>query len=124
MLKGKKIPIYGTGLNEREWIHVDDHCRAIASLSLIGKFGEIYNIGGKNRITNIALVSKIIELMGFSGSVLEFVEDRKGHDFRYAMDVSKIHDLGFQEVVDLESGLKDVISWYRKNIDWWSRGLI
>ena len=124
LLKGKKIPIYGTGLNEREWIHVDDHCRAIASLSLIGKFGEIYNIGGKNRITNIALVSKIIELMGFSGSVLEFVEDRKGHDFRYAMDVSKIHDLGFQEVVDLESGLKDVISWYRKNIDWWSRGLI
>jgi dTDP-glucose 4,6-dehydratase len=124
LLKGKKIPIYGTGLNEREWIHVDDHCRAIASLSLIGKFGDIYNIGGKNRITNIALVSKIIELMGFSGSVLEFVEDRKGHDFRYAMDVSKIHDLGFREEVDLESGLKDVISWYRKNIDWWGRGLI
>lgn len=124
LLKGKKIPIYGTGLNEREWIHVDDHCRAIASLSLIGKFGDIYNIGGKNRITNIALVSKIIELMGFSGSALEFVEDRKGHDFRYAMDVSKIHDLGFREEVDLESGLKDVISWYRKNIDWWSRGLI
>jgi dTDP-glucose 4,6-dehydratase len=124
LLKGKKIPIYGTGLNEREWIHVDDHCRAIASLSLIGKFGDIYNIGGKNRITNIALVSKIIELMGFSGSVLEFVEDRKGHDFRYAMDVSKVHDLGFREEVDLESGLKDVISWYRKNIDWWSRGLI
>jgi dTDP-glucose 4,6-dehydratase len=124
LLKGKKIPIYGTGLNEREWIHVDDHCRAIASLSLIGKFGDIYNIGGKNRITNIALVSKIIELMGFNGSVLEFVEDRKGHDFRYAMDVSKIHDLGFREEVDLESGLKDVISWYRKNIDWWSRGLI
>jgi len=120
LLSGKRIPIYGNGLNEREWIHVDDHCRAIALLSLMGKLGEIYNIGGKNRITNIALITKIIELMGFNENVLEFVEDRKGHDFRYAMDVSKISDLGFREEVDMESGLKDVISWYSNNRDWWS----
>jgi dTDP-glucose 4,6-dehydratase len=120
LLSGKRIPIYGNGLNEREWIHVDDHCRAIALLSLMGKLGEIYNIGGKNRITNIALITKIIELMGFDENVLEFVEDRKGHDFRYAMDVSKINDLGFREEVDMESGLKDVISWYSNNRNWWS----
>lgn len=119
LIQGKKVPIYGSGLNQREWIHVDDHCRAIAHLAFFGKNGEIYNIGGKNRMTNIQLVSKIINLMGLDETFIDFVEDRKGHDFRYAIDCSKIRALDFREEVNLELGLKDVISWYEANEKWW-----
>lgn len=120
LLRGKKIPIYGNGLNEREWIHVDDHCRAIALVSQKGILGEVYNIGGNNRMSNLLLVSKIIEIMGFDESRIEFVQDRKGHDFRYSISNSKISKLGFLEKINFEEGLRNVISWYKSNKDWWN----
>ncbi len=120
LLRGRKIPVYGNGLNEREWIHVDDHCRGIALIATTGKIGEIYNIGGNNRITNIELVNKIVESMGFEKSRIEFVEDRKGHDFRYALNNSKIANLGHKESIDFETGLADLVKWYESNEAWWN----
>lgn len=119
LMRGKKIPIYGNGLNKREWIHVDEHCRAIALVSRSGKLGDTYNIGGNNCIENLDLVLKILKIMNFDNSMIEFVKDRKGHDFRYAMDVSKISQLGFKPRVDLDSELGKLIKWYEQNQSWW-----
>ena len=119
LLLGKKIPLYGNGQNEREWIHVDDHCNAIALIALSGKFGEIYNIGGSNRISNINLAKKILKIMGADESQIEFIEDRKGHDFRYALDSSKLAKLGFKETVDFEAELLNLVAWYKTNQAWW-----
>ena len=120
VLMNKKVPIYGNGLNQREWIHVDDHCRAILKLAVSGKVGDIYNIGGRNQLSNINLVDRILGIMGKDSSLREFVDDRKGHDFRYAIDASKIQSLGFQERVDFETGLENVVRWYVNNPNWWT----
>jgi dTDP-glucose 4,6-dehydratase len=120
ILRNKKIPVYGNGLNQREWIHVDDHCRAILKVAASGEVGEIYNIGGRNQLSNIDLVERILSIMGKDSSYREFVEDRKGHDFRYAIDSSKIQSLGFRESIDFEAGIEKVVRWYVDNPKWWT----
>lgn len=119
LLMGKKVPIYGNGNNVREWIHVKDHCRAIAHVALYGKVGETYNVGGNKSIRNISLATKLLRAMGLDSSHLEYVEDRKGHDLRYALNDSRLRDLGFRESMDFNQGIKKTIQWYESNRDWW-----
>ena len=119
LLLGRKVPIYGSGENVREWIHVKDHCRAIAHVALNGKKGETYNIGGRNSFQNISLVNKLLKIMGLDSSHLEYVEDRKGHDLRYALNDSKLLSLGFRETIDFDRGIAQTVKWYETNQDWW-----
>ncbi len=119
LLLGKKVPIYGRGENIREWIHVKDHCRAIAHVALNGKKGETYNIGGRNSFQNISLVNKLLKIMGLDSSHLEYVEDRKGHDLRYALNDAKLLSLGFRETIDFDDGIEQTVKWYEFNQDWW-----
>ena len=107
---GKKLPVYGNGENIRDWIHVSDHCAAIDVVLHNGKLGEVYNIGGKNEIRNIDIVKTILRLLGKDESQIEFVTDRLGHDWRYAIDNTKIQtELNWSPVVDFEKGLKELI---------------
>ena len=120
IILGRKLPLYGTGKNIRDWIHVDDNCRAIFEVLINGKSGEIYNIGGRNEITNVDLTRWILNLMNKDESEIFFVADRLGHDLRYSVDTNKIEsDLGFVPRVEIESGLKKTIEWYVNNRDWW-----
>ena len=120
LLEGKKVPIYGTGKNVRDWLHVDDHCRGIYQVLMSGRSGEIYNIGGGLELTNNEIVSLILDAMGSDESLIEYVEDRKGHDLRYSVDWTKINrELGYKPQVKFEDGLKDTIQWYRDNEVWW-----
>jgi len=117
-MEGKTLPVYGDGKNVRDWIHVLDHCRAIDDVLRLGKEGEIYNIGGDAEVPNIEIVERIIEQVG---GEIEYVEDRKGHDFRYAMDFSKIRDeLGWAPEYSFEDGLNETIEWYVNNEWWWN----
>ena len=120
ILSGEKIPIYGTGKNIREWIHVTDHCRAILSIIENGKSGEIYNIGGDFSLTNLELAKLVCEIAGVSENKIIHIEDRKGHDFRYGLDESKLRNLGDYSRVSLEAGLKETYEWYRDNPNWWN----
>ena len=118
-----KVPIYGTGSNVRDWLHVDDHCIGIHSVLTKGKPGEIYNIGGGTELTNLELTQKLLKLMDKDDSSVEYVSDRLGHDVRYSVDVSKISkDLQYEPTIDLERGLKETVNWYLENEKWW-RGL-
>ena len=120
ILRGKKIPIYGSGENTREWIHVDDHCRALWRVLTSNKRQTIYNIGSGIELSNLELASKICSMMGYSSELIEHVEDRKGHDFRYSLDSSKIElNLGFKPEIEFQIGLKDTIDWYVNNEKWW-----
>jgi dTDP-glucose 4,6-dehydratase len=120
LIEGKKIPVYGTGENVRDWLHVDDHCRGIYSVLMNGRSGEVYNIGGGRELTNNAITSLILEAMGANESSIQFVEDRKGHDLRYSVDWTKINrELGYEPQVKFEDGLKETIKWYRDNEVWW-----
>ena len=120
LIEGKKIPVYGTGENVRDWLHVDDHCRGIYSVLMNGRSGEVYNIGGGRELTNNEITSLILDAMGADGSSIEYVEDRKGHDFRYSVDWSKINrELGYEPQVKFEDGLRETIQWYRDNEAWW-----
>jgi dTDP-glucose 4,6-dehydratase len=120
LLEGKKVPVYGSGLNVRDWLHVDDHCRGIHLALTQGKSGEIYNIGGGRELNNLEITDLILSAMGADKSSIEFVEDRKGHDLRYSVDWSKINqDLGYEPQVSFEVGLAQTIIWYRENITWW-----
>ena len=120
LIEGKKVPVYGTGENVRDWIHVDDHCRGIYSVLMNGRSGEVYNIGGGRELTNNELTSLILEAMGADESSIEYVEDRKGHDFRYSLDWTKINrELGYEPQVKFEEGLRETIQWYRDNEAWW-----
>ena len=113
ILDEKKIPVYGKGENIRDWIYVDDHCKAILDVFYAGGVGEKYNIGGECEIKNIDLVKNIIDLMGASEDLIEYVDDRPGHDLRYAIDNAKIKDtLNFQPQHTLEEGLEKTIKWY------------
>lgn len=117
---GRSAPLYGDGLNVREWIHVDDHCRALLAVFERGVAGEIYNIGGGTPRTNMELVRRLATLVGRDESFIEPVADRLGHDRRYALNDEKIRrELGVSPVVDFEAGLEQVVAWYRENESWW-----
>ncbi len=119
-LKFLKIPIYGTGKNVRDWIYVLDHCRGVEQVLEGGAGGEIYNISAGEEKTNLDVVGKILEVLGKDSSLIEFVEDRPGHDLRYSLDSSKIRDeLGWKPVQTFESGLEETVHWYTKNEEWW-----
>ena len=120
LIEGKKVPVYGTGMNVRDWLHVDDHCRGIYQVLMKGQSGEVYNIGGGRELTNNEITSLILEAMGADGSSIEYVEDRKGHDLRYSVDWTKINrELGYEPQVKFEDGLRETIQWYRDNEAWW-----
>ena len=120
LIDNKKVPVYGSGQNVRDWLHVDDHCFGIYLALTKGKAGEIYNIGGGTELTNIELTEKILIFMGKDDSSINYVEDRKGHDLRYSVDISKISsELGYSPKVNWETGLKETIEWYKANEAWW-----
>lgn len=120
LLDGLKVPVFGNGKNVRDWLHVEDHCMGIYQTLMGGKGGEIYNIGGGTSLTNLELTHKILDLMGMDDSNIEYVPDRKGHDFRYSVDHAKIsHELGYKPSIDFELGLASTIAWYRDNESWW-----
>ena len=123
LLEGKKVPVYGDGLNVRDWLFVVDHCRAIEAILLRGRVGETYCIGGLwQDISNLDLVKMILKIMGKSEDQIEFVSDRPGHDRRYAIDFSKIqNELQWEPSVTLEEGLRQPIEWYQDNPKWWQR---
>jgi len=115
-----KIPIYGQGTNVRDWIYVLDHCRAIESVLEAGERGQIYNVSSGDERANLEVVGEILKIMGDDTELLEFVEDRPGHDLRYSLDSSKIREeLGWEPVQTFESGLKATVQWYLDNVDWW-----
>ena len=119
-LHDKPLPVYGEGLNVRDWLYVRDHCRAIDLIIHRGEIGEIYNIGGHNEIRNIDIVKLICRKLDKPESLIKFVEDRKGHDLRYAIDNTKIQKtLGWQPEVKFEDGIQKTIRWYVDHIDWW-----
>ena len=120
LIDNKKVPIYGSGLNVRDWLHVDDHCLGIYLALTKGEAGEIYNIGGGTELTNFDLTKKILSLMGRDESSISYVDDRKGHDIRYSVDVSKIsRELGYAPQMNWEAGLRETINWYFENEAWW-----
>ncbi|MCK5599447.1 dTDP-glucose 4,6-dehydratase [bacterium] len=115
----KELPVYGDGLNVRDWIHVDDHCRGLISVLKNGRTGEIYNIGGKNERTNIDIVKTILEILEKDVSLIRYVKDRPGHDKRYAVNTDKINkELGWKPFVEFSQGLKDTVQWYLDNSEW------
>ena len=119
LLDGKKVPLYGEGRNERDWLYVEDHCAAIYLLINEGEKGEIYNIGANAQLSNLELTRRILDAFGLDESWIEYVPDRPGHDLRYAVDSSKIRRLGWEPQHPFEERLMDTIEWYRKREDWW-----
>ncbi len=120
LIDNKKVPLYGKGLNVRDWLHVDDHCRGIHAVLMNGKSGQIYNIGGGKELTNKQLTYIILEKMGRDDSSIEFVQDRLGHDLRYSVSIEKISsELGYRPMVQFEDGISETIEWYRTNEKWW-----
>jgi dTDP-glucose 4,6-dehydratase len=120
LLDGKKVPLYGDGLNVRDWLHVDDHCRGIQLVAEKGRDGETYNIGGGTELTNRELTYRLLGAVGADESMIEPVADRKGHDRRYSVDWSKIADeLGYAPQTPFDQGLADTVDWYRTHRSWW-----
>ena len=119
-LADKPLPVYGTGENVRDWLYVEDHCRAIDMILENGKVGEVYNIGGHNERSNLDVVKTILKKLGKPESLITFVGDRKGHDLRYAIDPSKIHgELGWLPETKFDDGIRQTIDWYLNNESWW-----
>ena len=119
-LDNKQLPVYGDGLNVRDWLYVEDHCKAIDLILQNGKEGEVYNIGGHNEMKNIDIVKLILEYLGKSEELITYVTDRKGHDRRYAIDPAKIHsELGWLPETMFADGIKKTIQWYLDNKSWW-----
>ncbi|PEF42460.1 dTDP-glucose 4,6-dehydratase [Bacillus wiedmannii] len=119
-LEGKKLPLYGDGLNVRDWLHVTDHCSAIDVVLHKGRIGEVYNIGGNNEKTNVDVVEQIISLLGKTKEDIAYVTDRLGHDRRYAIDAQKMkNELGWEPQYTFEQGLKETVEWYEYHIEWW-----
>jgi dTDP-glucose 4,6-dehydratase len=113
LLIGKKVPVYGTGENFREWIHVRDHSEALRLILSSGKVGTVYNVGSKNSLSNLELLSRVVKILGIEAECWEFVADRKGHDARYAIDSQKIRtELGWKDEIDFEFGLASTVEWY------------
>ena len=122
LLDGRRIPLYGDGLNERDWLFVDDHCSGVHLVLREGAAGEIYNIGAGNETPNRVLVDKLLDLLGKDESSVEYVEDRLGHDRRYSVDIAKITELGWTKRRTLDEALAETVEWYRAN-EWWWRPL-
>ena len=121
-LNDKPLPVYGKGENVRDWLYVEDHCRAIDMIIHEGKVGEVYNIGGHNERTNLQVVETIIDALGKSRDLIQYVTDRPGHDMRYAIDPTKIHDeLGWEPTTKFDDGIKKTIDWYLNNKSWWEK---
>lgn len=119
-LNDKPLPVYGDGLNVRDWLHVEDHCRAIDLVLHKGKVGEVYNVGGHNEKTNIEVVKEILKQLDKPETLIKYVEDRLGHDRRYAIDPTKLQsELGWEPIYNFETGLKDTVQWYLDNKSWW-----
>ena len=122
LLEGKKVPLYGDGQNIRDWLYVKDNCKAIAQVLDHGKNGEAYNIGGGNEKKNIDITRSLLSILEKDESMIQYVEDRKGHDRRYALDSSKIEsELGWKAVTDFEEGLRKTVEWYVENKEWWRK---
>lgn len=122
LLEGKKVPLYGSGQNIRDWIHVDDHNRGVELIIKQGKIGETYCLGGGNEKSNLEITRAILEKMKASDKMIEYVADRLGHDLRYAIDYTKAEtELGFRPQHSFDSGLEATIAWYRENTAWWQK---
>ena len=119
LLDGLRVPLYGDGRNERDWLHVEDHCNALHLLVDRGASGEIYNVGANSQLQNIRLTEILLSQLGRDDSSIEFVADRLGHDLRYAVDSSKVRELGWEPTHGFEDRLADTIDWYRSREDWW-----
>jgi dTDP-glucose 4,6-dehydratase len=120
-LEGEKLPLYGDGLNVRDWLHVDDHVDGIEFVLRNGRPGEVYNVGGGNERTNREITGIILDELGLDESAIRRVTDRPGHDRRYSLDCAKINALGWHPVVDFEQGLRETIRWYRDDEWWWKK---
>jgi dTDP-glucose 4,6-dehydratase len=121
-LEGKKLPVYGDGLQIRDWIHVEDHCRALLAALTDGRPGEVYNLGSDNEWPNIRIVERLLQILGKGSELVEHVKDRPGHDRRYAIDASKARaELGWAPRVGFEEGLQATVAWYVQHRDWWER---
>ena len=119
LMKGQKVPLYGNGLNSRDWLYVKDHCAAIWAIMKNGTAGNVYNIGGGAEKTNLEISQVILEHFGFGEEMIEFVPDRLGHDFRYSVDFSKVSKLGYKPKYGFESSIHDTLEWYKNNQQWW-----
>ena len=120
LIDSKKVPLYGEGLNVRDWLHVDDHCRGIHAVLNEGSSGNIYNIGGGRELTNRELTDLILVKMGHAEEMIEYVPDRLGHDLRYSVSIEKIsRELGYAPQVRFEDGIEETIEWYKSNESWW-----
>ena len=119
-LNDKQLPVYGKGENVRDWLYVEDHCRAIDMIIHNGKVGEVYNIGGHNERTNLQVVKTVLKELGKSEELIKYVTDRPGHDMRYAIDPTKIHgELGWLPTTTFDEGIKKTVQWYLDNKEWW-----
>ncbi|NOQ68070.1 NAD-dependent epimerase/dehydratase family protein, partial [Patescibacteria group bacterium] len=121
ILEGKKVPVYGTGMNIRDWIYVLDNCEGLDAVMHNGEIGEIYNIGGGNEKTNLELTEIILNELGKDESHIEYVDDRLGHDFRYALDIEKAKKIGWEPKHTFEDAIKKTINWYLENENWWKK---
>ncbi|MEU6118758.1 dTDP-glucose 4,6-dehydratase [Streptomyces sp. NPDC047117] len=120
LLQGRRLPLYGDGLNCRDWLHVDDHCHGIALVADRGRAGEVYNIGGGTELSNVDLTKRLLAIVGADWSVVDHTTDRAGHDRRYCVDTRKItEELGWAPRTDFDRGLADTVAWYRDRADWW-----
>ncbi len=120
-LDGKPLPLYGKGTNVRDWLYVEDNCRAIDVVMRKGRIGEAYNVGANNEVANIRVAERIVDLLGKHRSLITLVKDRLGHDRRYAVDCQKIYDLGWRPEREFEEALEITVRWYQENIDWWQK---
>jgi len=120
-LEGKTLPLYGKGTNVRDWLYVEDNCRAIDLVIRRGKVGEVYNIGANNEVQNIAIAERIVDLVGKPRSLIKLVPDRLGHDRRYALDCRKIHAFGWKPEIEFDEALASTVRWYQENTAWWRK---
>ncbi len=119
--EGKKLPLYGSGTQIRDWLYVEDHCRAIDLVLHRGALGEVYNIGANSELQNVEVAEKIVDLLGKPRDLIIFVKDRLGHDNRYALDCKKIRSLGWRPERDFDDGLAETVQWYQQNEQWWRK---
>ncbi len=119
-MNNRPLPVYGTGLNIRDWLHVDDHCSAVDLILEKGTPGEVYNVGGNCEVRNIDVVKTILRVLGKPESLITYVSDRKGHDLRYAINADKLErELGWRPMHDFETGISETVLWYKNNSQWW-----